>query len=71
MTEVVSPVTVRLSIKDAISTQNDAAFEFLCRQKLRAAGIPLGPWGTSTVTRGVLSWWDDCSTGERVIEWRP
>ncbi len=64
-------VTVELNMHDFIDCRSDAMLQFVVRQKLREAGIPLGPWGTSLPKRGVLAWHDDRSRpGVRVVEWR-
>ena len=52
-------VTVELNMDDFVHHRNDALLQFAVRQKLIAAGIPLGPWGTSQPKRGVLEWYDD------------
>ena len=47
---------------------SDAEAQFVVRLALKAAGIPIGPWGTSMVERGVLWWWDEWD--RRIVEWK-
>jgi hypothetical protein len=64
-------VRVELNMLDACKSRcDDAMTQFLVRQALRDAGIPMGPWGSSTPERGTLSWWDDPVRDVRVIEWK-
>ena len=59
---------VELDMHDLAQCRSEAEAQFVVRTKLRQAGIPIGPWGTSTVNRGILRWWDDWRV--RVVEWR-
>ena len=61
-------IRVKLNMEDLARYSSEAEAQFIVRMKLRQAGIPIGPWGTSTVERGVLRWWDDWRV--RVVEWR-
>ena len=64
-------VTVELNMGDFVHCRNDALLQFAVRQKLIAAGIPLGPWGMSQPERGVLEWYDDKTRPfVRVVKWR-
>jgi len=59
---------VELDFYDARVLRGEAGVQFWVRQKLREAGIPLGLWGTNTVERGVLTWWDEPE--HRVFVWK-
>lgn len=61
-------IRVKLDMHDLARCRSEAEAQFVVRLKLRQAGIPIGPWGTSTVERGVLRWWDDWCV--RFVEWR-
>lgn len=61
-------IRVELDMHDLARCRSEAEAQFVARMKLRQAGIPIGPWGTSTVEHGVLRWWDDLRV--RVVEWR-
>ena len=61
-------IRVELDLYNAIHLRSEAEVQFWVRQKLRTAGIPLGPWDTSTVQRGVLTWWDEPE--HRVFVWK-
>lgn len=60
-------IRVELDMHDLARCRSEAEAQFIVRMKLRVAGIPIGPWGTSTVERGILRWRDDCHV--RVVEW--
>lgn len=62
-------IRVEINIDDLAKSDGDALTQFVIRRKLDEAGIPLGPWGTSTVTSGTLRWRDDIERDVRVIEW--
>lgn len=61
-------ICVELDFYEAIHLRSEAEVQFWARQKLRTAGIPLGPWGTSTVERGVMTWWDEPE--RRIVVWK-
>ena len=63
-------IRVEIGLETFIHAPNEDMLQFMVRQKLRSAGIPLGPWGTSKVERGVMSWWTDPMTGTRIVTWR-
>ena len=67
---MIQHVQVTVTASEFIHASSDEERQFLIRMKLRSAGIPLGKWGASTVTKGVLEWHDDPDTGDRVIQWR-
>jgi hypothetical protein len=47
----------------------EAEAQFIVRTLLREAGIPLGSWGTFTVERGTLTFFDEPSLGTKIFEW--
>lgn len=61
-------IRVKLDMYDLARCHSEAEAQFVVRMKLKQAGIPIGPWGTSTVEHGILWWWDDWHV--RVVEWR-
>jgi len=62
-------IRVKINHLDFLKYTSDAETQFGFRMQLREAGIPLGPWGTSTVTKGTLTWWD--IDLYRIVEWKP
>jgi hypothetical protein len=64
-------ITVELQMDDYMQCKSEAERQLLVRVKLRGAGIPLGPWGSSIPERGILAWNDDLDrAGIRVVTWR-
>lgn len=69
MTKEQAPIEVRISHYDMVKTGSAHNLQFVTRQMLKQQGIPIGHWGTDSVTSGTLEVFDDNVSGDRVIRW--
>ncbi len=64
-------VTVKFHMSESMDCKSPGVWQFLARQRLREAGIPIGPWGTSYAERGKLTWhYDRVCDDALIVEWQ-